>query len=77
MADSQPIDVQLPAIPDRIPQPTLQDICQLLGLPSGNVREIHISLSHVTATLYLHDRDGRKIRYGDDAAATIVSIPIR
>lgn len=77
MSNGQPIDVQLPAVPDHIPQPALQSICQTLGMSPGSVRELRISLGEVTATLLLHNSDGNKIRYGDDAATTTVTIPVR
>lgn len=76
MAAAQPIDVQLPPVPANVPRDTLRDICQLLGLDPGDVRELRISPNEVTARLYLSTADGHKVRYGDDAATTEVTIPI-
>lgn len=76
MPQGQPIDVQLPPVPDHIPRDTLRDICQLLGLDPGDVRDIHLGINEVTATLYLCDADGHKIRYGEGPATTVVTIPI-
>ncbi|MEW2631801.1 hypothetical protein AB0903_09110 [Streptomyces sp. NPDC048389] len=73
----EPIDVQLPVIPDHVPHAALRTICDALGLPAQYVREIRTSYCEVTATLYLHASDGHKVRYGDDAATTTVTIPIR
>ncbi|WP_228989427.1 hypothetical protein [Streptomyces sp. DH8] len=67
---------QLPLIPERITRDTLRDICRLLGLDPGDVRDIRLGINKMTATLYLSSPDGRKIRYGEDAATTVVTIPI-
>lgn len=76
MADTQPMTVQLPPVPAHIPRDTLRDVCRLLGLDPGDVREIRIGVNELTATLYLSDADGHKIRYGDGPAVTEVCIPI-
>ncbi|MFD3657019.1 hypothetical protein [Streptomyces sp. NPDC058620] len=76
MADSQPIAVQLPPVPSKLPRGTLRDICRTLGLDPGDVREITLSVNELTATLYLSTHDGHKIRYGDGPATTVVRIPI-
>lgn len=70
------VDVRLPTIPATIPRDTLRDICQALGLDPGDVRELRLGVSELTATLYLSDADGHKIRYGDGPATTVVTIPI-
>lgn len=76
MPQGQPIDVQLPPVPDSIPRDTLRDICRTLGLDPANVREIRIGLREVDVTLYVTNSDGHKVRYGDDVATTVVTIPI-
>lgn len=76
MADGQPIDVQLPPVPASISRDTLRDICQLLGLDPGNVLELRLGLHEITATLYLSEPGGHKIRYGDGPAMIVVDIPI-
>ncbi|WP_228995094.1 hypothetical protein [Streptomyces sp. DH8] len=69
-------NVQLPPIPERITRDTLRDICRLLGLDPSSVRELKLGVNELTATLYLCDRDGYKIRYGEGPATTVVTIPI-
>ncbi|MER5892384.1 hypothetical protein [Streptomyces sp. NPDC001876] len=76
MADGQPIDVQLPAVPDHIPHTTVQSICDQLGLPS-HVREIHIGLDEIKATILLCDSDGHRVEWGDDAPTAVVCIPVK
>jgi len=70
------VNVHLPNIPATIPRDTLRDICRTLGLDPGDVREIRLGVNELIATLYLSDADGHKIRYGDGAATTVVTIPI-
>ncbi|MEQ4610313.1 hypothetical protein ABMX48_29445 [Streptomyces cavourensis] len=74
--DRPPIAVQLPPVPARITRDTLRDICHLLGLDPSDVRDIQIGMNELTATFYLSDRDGHKIRYGEGAATTVATIPI-
>ncbi|MFC3238239.1 hypothetical protein ACFOL3_34520, partial [Streptomyces nitrosporeus] len=62
---------------DQIPRDVLQDICRRLGLDPSTVRELRIGINELTATLYLTNPDGHKIRYGDGPATTVVTIPIR
>ncbi|MEU0133387.1 hypothetical protein ABZ172_05000 [Streptomyces sp. NPDC006296] len=76
MADSQPTTVQLPTIPAHVSRDTLRDICQLLGLDPGNVLELRLGLHDITATLYLSEPGGHKIKYGDGPAMIVVDIPI-
>lgn len=76
MIDGQPIGVRLPHIPVRIPRDALRDVCRLLGLDPGDVQELRIGMNELTATLYLSDADGHKIRYGEGPATTVVTIPI-
>jgi hypothetical protein len=68
--------VRLPHIPTHIPRDTLRDVCRTLGLDPGDVREIRIGVNELTATLYLSDHDGHKLRYGEGPATTEVTIPI-
>ena len=70
------VNVHLPNIPATIPRDTLRDICRALGLDPGHVLELKLGVHELTATLYLSDADGHKIRYGDGAATTVVTIPI-
>lgn len=70
------VPVQLPAVPPSVSRDALRGICRLLGLDPGDVRELRVSLNEVTARLYLSTADGHKVRYGDDAATTEVTIPI-
>ena len=76
MADGQPITVQLQPVPDSVPRDTLRDVCRALGFAPGDVREIHLGMNEVRATLLLTTPDGHKIRYGDGPATTVVTIPI-
>ena len=69
-------NVRLPTIPAAIPRDTLRDICSTLGLDPGEVLEIRLGVNELTATLYLTDQDGRRFRYGDGPATTVVTIPI-
>ncbi|MFW3459689.1 hypothetical protein ACN24K_01680 [Streptomyces microflavus] len=75
MTDNRPIDVQLPPVPRGLQPQELADICRILGFDPAIVRELHIGLYDVTATIYLRTSDGHKIAYGDDAATTTVTIP--
>ncbi|THA31781.1 hypothetical protein E6R18_15725 [Streptomyces sp. A1277] len=76
MAETPPITVELPPVPSYVTRDTLRDICRTLGLDPANVREIRLDVHEVTATLLLCTPDGCKIRYGDGAATTTVTIPI-
>ncbi|MFD8797221.1 hypothetical protein [Streptomyces atroolivaceus] len=70
------VAVQLPSIPAHIPRDTLRDVCRTLGLDPGDVLELKLGVNELTATLYLTDQDGHKLRYGDGPATTVVCIPI-
>ncbi|MEU3268937.1 hypothetical protein [Streptomyces bacillaris] len=73
---TRPTLVQLPSVPAHITRDTLRDICRLLGLDPSNVRDIRLGINEMTATLYLSSPDGHKIRYGEDPAISVVTIPI-
>lgn len=77
MTDGQPITVQLPSLPDQIPRDKMRDICRMLGIDPANVVELRCGVNEITATLFLRDSDGHKIRYGEGPATTIATIPIR
>ncbi|MFE3475694.1 hypothetical protein ACFXOI_29430 [Streptomyces bacillaris] len=73
---AEPIAVQLPPVPAHITRDTARDVCRLLGLDPGDVRDIRLGSNEMTATLYLSSPDGHKIRYGEGPATTVVTIPI-
>ncbi|MGW1127471.1 hypothetical protein [Streptomyces sp. NPDC002526] len=76
MADTQPLDVQLPPLPDGITRDSVCEAIRLLGLDPTAVQEMTLSLDGITAELLLRTSEAQAVYYGCDAATTVVSIPV-
>jgi hypothetical protein len=63
-------------IPDALTVEQGREVCRVLGLPPSLVREVRVTVGEgAHASLYLRDREGRRILHGEQPLTTTVHIP--
>ncbi|MFI5993155.1 hypothetical protein ACIBAC_15135 [Streptomyces sp. NPDC051362] len=64
------------AIPAALSIEQGRNVCRALGLPPSLVREVRVTPGEgAEATLFMRDREGRRIQHGDDLLTATVRIP--
>ncbi|GAA3237225.1 hypothetical protein [Streptomyces lavendulae] len=65
------------AIPTELTVEQRRAICRVLGLPAAQVHELHVHAREgVRASLYVLDREGRRIVHGEQPLTAAVRIPL-
>lgn len=65
------------AIPTVITVDQRRALCRVLGLPAAQVYELHVHAREgVRASLYVLDREGRKMLHGEEPLTATVHIPL-
>lgn len=63
------------AIPTEVTLDQRRAACRSLGLPPAMVADLRLTREGVRADLYVLDREGRRIRHGEQLLTAAVRIP--
>ncbi|MGP3687380.1 hypothetical protein ACTVZO_22205 [Streptomyces sp. IBSNAI002] len=65
------------AIPTAITVDQRRAVCRVLGLPAAQVYDLHVHAREgVRASLFVLDREGRKMLHGEEPFTATVHIPL-